>query len=157
MKLKPKATLWEYTLSQPGAGGHQCTGSPHTLHPKIPAVIIPTEVLPASHPDFLWYFSCVVGRFLLSKQKQLSSPLLSSPHLKGAAVPQERSGKYEATMKVISGSFPCEELKLCYGKYAASVQQQPWQGYSFFPRNQVLYCYVTKVNNDSLNDPKKKN
>lgn len=27
----------------------------------------------------------------------------------------------------------------------------------FFPRNQVLYCYVTKVNNDSLNDPKKKN
>lgn len=60
-------------------------------------------------------------------------------------------------MKVISGNFPCDELKLCYGKYAASVQQQPWQSYSFFPRNQVLYCYVTKVNNDSLNDPKKKN
>ena len=27
----------------------------------------------------------------------------------------------------------------------------------FFPRNQVPHCYVTKVNNDSLNDPKKKN
>lgn len=59
--------------------------------------------------------------------------------------------------KLYLETSPCDELKLCYGKYAASVQQQPWQGYSFFPRNQVLYCYVTKVNNDSLNDPKKKN
>lgn len=27
----------------------------------------------------------------------------------------------------------------------------------FFPRNQVLHCCVAKVNNDSLNDPRKKN
>lgn len=27
----------------------------------------------------------------------------------------------------------------------------------FFPRNQVPHCYVAKVNNDSLNDPRKKN
>lgn len=86
-----------------------------------------------------------------------NSSLLSRPYLKVVAVPQERSGKYEITTKVISGNFTCDELKLCYGKYATSVQQQPWQSKFFFPRNQVLHCYVIKVNNDSLNDPKKKN
>lgn len=103
-------------------------------HPKIPAVITQTELFPALCPNFLWYFSCFVNGFPFSKQKQLSSSLLSRPYLKGAAVSQEHSGKYEITMKLISGNFACDELKLCYGKYAASVQRQPWQSFGvFFP------------------------
>lgn len=94
-------------------------------HPKIPAVITQTDLFPALHPNFLQYFSCVVNAFPFSKQEQLSSSLLSRPYLKGAAIPQEHSGKYEVTMKVISGNFASDELKLCYGKHAASVQQQP--------------------------------
>lgn len=65
--------------------------------------------------------------FPFPSRNKLSITLLSRPYLKGAADPQEHSEEYEMTMTVISGNFACDELKLCYGKYAASVQQQPWQ------------------------------
>lgn len=86
--------------------------------------------------------------------KQLSSSLLSRIYLKWAAVPQEGSEKYKIVTEVISGistsNFVMGNMWLLFSNSLGRVK-------SFFPRNQVPYCYVTEVNNDSLNDPIKKN
>lgn len=157
MKPKPKATIWEHTLSQPAAGGHQCTGSPHTVHPKIPAVITQTEVLPAPHHDFLWCFSCLLIDFAFPSRNSFQAhywadviwkELLSLRNVVENMKPQWKL--YLETSHVMSLNFVMVNMLLLFSNNLGRVTV-------FFPRNQVLYCYVTKVNNDSLNDPKKKN
>lgn len=144
------------TLQQEGANARlptDCTSN----HPKISAVITETELFPALHPKFLWYLSCVAKEFPFSKQKHLSSSLLSRPYLKGAVVPQECRGKYEITMKVIIWKLHMWWAETLLWEICCFCSATTLAELFFFPRNQVPHCCVTKVNNDSLNDPKKKN
>lgn len=133
MKLKTKNAIWERTLSQPAAGAQQCTGSSQTIHPTILKFLLSQPKLNCSQLYILTFYGSFPVLLMDFPFPSRNSSLLSRPYLKVAAVPQERSGKYEITTKVISGNFTCDELKLCYGKYAASVQQQPWQSNFFFP------------------------
>lgn len=133
MELKTKNAIWERTLSHPAAGTQQCTGSSQTIHPTILKFLLSQPKLNCSQLYILTFYGSFPVLLMDFPFPSRNSSLLSRPYLKVAAVPQERSGKYEITTKVISGNFTCDELKLCYGKYAASVQQQPWQSKFFFP------------------------
>lgn len=133
MELKTKNAIWERTLSHPAAGTQQCTGSSQTIHPTILKFLLSQPKLNCSQLYILTFYGSFPVLLMDFPFPSRNSSLLSRPYLKVAAVPQEHSGKYEITTKVISGNFTCDELKLCYGKYAASVQQQPWQSKFFFP------------------------